>query len=558
MISNKIIAKEFIMELVYLWVEKYKNIVGQGFNFSPRFRCEYDEDTKELKVVDKDEMGEFYPKNFFGDNINVTAIVGENGSGKSGIIEELSKQDRVFYSRNDEKQIINIQPKNFYKKYDLEILNLSIDKTNVKYFEYKFLPNALAFNFDKKLSINKLVDFDEELITQEEETTILDNDSIKEFEDYLKKAKILAIKQMKEEQDFTLFIYLNYFAYVIQNKKEYDSYYSSDEEEYSNFDVNPEDSEDKEYMAYYSHIEKNTQKEYDRSELGKFIAFVFNIIERSKYVVNFEKELIELVEQNSKLKEIIKIIEELKVDIDYIDNYLTIKITENKYEEIRFLLNEIYFVEIEFALIKENQLILFNSLSTGEQDLLKIYAILHNRVKKELLNIICLDEINVFWHPTWQKNFIKEIVDFLITFFQGTKINLILATHSPFILSDLPKENIIFLEKGKQVYPFDDGKQTFGANIHTLLSHGFFMKDGLMGEFAKDKIDIAIKYLNQKVLTQKELDYCENIISIIGEPIIKRQLQKMLDSKRLSEIEQIKKEIKALEERMTLIWKNSK
>ena len=91
-----------------------------------------------------------------------------------------------------------------------------------------------SFNFDKKLSINKLVDFDEELITQEEETTILDNDSIKEFEDYLKKAKILAIKQMKEEQDFTLFIYLNYFAYVIQNKKEYDSYYSSDEEEYSN------------------------------------------------------------------------------------------------------------------------------------------------------------------------------------------------------------------------------------------------------------------------------------------------------------------------------------
>ncbi len=79
-----------------------------------------------------------------------------------------------------------------------------------------------------------------------------------------------------------------------------------------------------------------------------------------------------------------------------------------------------------------------------------------------------------------------------------------------------------------------------------------------MGKFAKDKIDIAIKYLNQKVLTPIELDYCENIISIIGEPIIKRQLQKMLDSKRLSEIEQIKKEIKALEERMTLIWKNSK
>ena len=29
------------MELVYLWVEKYKNIENQGFNFSPRFEYEF-------------------------------------------------------------------------------------------------------------------------------------------------------------------------------------------------------------------------------------------------------------------------------------------------------------------------------------------------------------------------------------------------------------------------------------------------------------------------------------------------------------------------------------
>ena len=91
MISNKIIVKEFFMELVYLWVEDYKNIKKQGFNFSPRFRCEYDEDTKELNIVDKDETGEFYPKNFFGENINVTVIVGENGSGKSSLIDIVYK-----------------------------------------------------------------------------------------------------------------------------------------------------------------------------------------------------------------------------------------------------------------------------------------------------------------------------------------------------------------------------------------------------------------------------------------------------------------------------------
>lgn len=32
---------------------------------SPRFRCEHDEVTKELNIIDKDETGEFYPKLFW-------------------------------------------------------------------------------------------------------------------------------------------------------------------------------------------------------------------------------------------------------------------------------------------------------------------------------------------------------------------------------------------------------------------------------------------------------------------------------------------------------------
>ena len=95
------------------------------------------------------------------------------------------------------------------------------------------------------------------------------------------------------------------------------------------------------------------------------------------------------------------------------------------------------------------------------------------------------------------------------------KLNIILTSHSTFILSDLPKENIIFLEKGKQVYPFEDGKQTFGANIHTLLSHGFFMKDGLMGEFAKNKINEVINFLNGNESSIMTNDEAQNLINII-------------------------------------------
>ena len=48
------------MELVYLWVKGYKNIHKQGFNFSPRFSCDYDDVKKELTIKENDD----YIENF--------------------------------------------------------------------------------------------------------------------------------------------------------------------------------------------------------------------------------------------------------------------------------------------------------------------------------------------------------------------------------------------------------------------------------------------------------------------------------------------------------------
>ena len=81
------------------------------------------------------------------------------------------------------------------------------------------------------------------------------------------------------------------------------------------------------------------------------------------------------------------------------------------------------------------------------------------------------------------------------------------------------------------------------------------MKDGLMGEFAKSKIDDVIKYLNNDkkntITTDKD---AQNIINIIGEPIIKRELQRMLKNKmelsNKTEIDTIKDKIKLLTERL--------
>ena len=146
MISNKIIAKEFFMELVYLWVENYKNIHKQGFNFSPNlvFDFKYEYVGSELKndcsllINNKEELENKDLKkiisinlkeNFFNKNINLNVIVGKNGTGKSSIIniledlfilKRLGNNIFVFLYDNELCYVSNIKIKTKMKKITIE------------------------------------------------------------------------------------------------------------------------------------------------------------------------------------------------------------------------------------------------------------------------------------------------------------------------------------------------------------------------------------------------------------------------------------------------------
>ncbi|MFW3371943.1 hypothetical protein ACN9J5_03945 [Aliarcobacter butzleri] len=121
------------MELVYLWVEEYKNIHKQGFNFSPNFDVKFtpvyeDEqlsDKSELKITPKENP----LKDFFGDNINITAIVGENGSGKTSILDQIMDNNSsgitVYFHKNELK---------CYTRYKIQIVtDLKFDKITKNY-----------------------------------------------------------------------------------------------------------------------------------------------------------------------------------------------------------------------------------------------------------------------------------------------------------------------------------------------------------------------------------------------------------------------------------------
>ena len=182
-----------------------------------------------------------------------------------------------------------------------------------------------------------------------------------------------------------------------------------------------------------------------------------------------------------------------------------------------------------------------NVLSSGEQHLVHtmqsvLYHILnvnsvHNSISKKTkykyINIV-FDEIELYFHPEYQRRFVFELLERLDSLKKGGNIdnikgiNILFCTHSPFILSDIPKENVLFL--GDEM----DFK-TFGANITISLASSFFM-EYLIGEFAKTKITNIIEKLNKISNDKENNNDKENIlktIRLIDEPILRNKLIEM-------------------------------
>jgi hypothetical protein len=114
------------------------------------------------------------------------------------------------------------------------------------------------------------------------------------------------------------------------------------------------------------------------------------------------------------------------------------------------------------------------------------------------------DEIELYFHPEMQRLFVQNLLDGLnqINFRQIEGIHIILATHSPFILSDIPVQNVMFINKNGTINKKND-LCTFAANIHSMLKHSFFLKEGTMGEFARNTITNVQSIMNRYLLWYK-------------------------------------------------------
>lgn len=195
-------------------------------------------------------------------------------------------------------------------------------------------------------------------------------------------------------------------------------------------------------------------------------------------------------------------------------------------------------------------------LSSGENALLNLFSRVYDFISNNLVEeskffpdkkhyIILLDEADLSFHPSWKRKFIRSIISTLPFFFNDLKqppsIQIIFTTHDPLTLSDIPQSNVVYLDKNDDDVTFVNHNKlkSFGANVHDLLAHSFFLEDGFMGEYAEGMIKSLINHLTDdnesdlfsSIQLNWDKEIIQKFINNVDEPFIKERLENLFDEK---------------------------
>jgi AAA15 family ATPase/GTPase len=583
----------------FLWVEEYQVLKNFGINFS-HDGDEWFEFKDGVLTVTKKKPDAFK----FGENITgVTAIAGQNGAGKTSVIELLM----LLMQRNTDqpnnrpqiKAILCIDKEIFF---NMQSLDLELeDPTSY----YQCIPTDLGFHNDL---LGHYFEYKAESIFY---SNVIDFRSYNNqfgraniSSEYLLMTLINVINEIKKDEqrlvdiDYTELFNKNGFVSTFSNIF------------YLNFLLFAKRSYLPIEYGAVSYSPIINMIDYLRGKISELrshlIQFKFSLIDDLQYGQNYFEDMLRIhkvnllmalhddhsaslsisdvdlfivdsarvpkvLEKNKNLiEEWLKIIEEIirTGEIDYKPSGIQMK--NSAYgsvpvPRIWIPTNELLIkkIEIERELLNTIEAVgLFNAFSfdshysAGQTSLLSFFSRLYTFIKSYDYTenfYLLIDEPEQGFHPEWKRQLFKWLIIFLEQNFPDKKFQLIITTNSPYLLSDLPSDNVVLINKavGQNHPEMAPSIKTFGANIHELLAHSFFLKDGTIGVFAKEKLESLIQYLQSEDQVQGEWNEstAQNLIEEVGDRIIQYRLKELFDRK-FNRPFTIDDEIRKLEERI--------
>ena len=569
-------------KLIYFYCSpKLRGFDETEFNFFSKYKIHFDKDTKTLTVTKNTEN---YIDNFYDDNIEINAIVGNNGTGKSTLLKRIF---RICHS-----EIKNIEAEEIILGFELTefshpfFIYFDIEKRDCKWTEIIYKDNKLCVQ-------RRLEDFDKDVLNEEDHkkqfnvhhcqyiTEVLDfemydntkyptmgmmrsdlseypydNTKMMSFFSYQLKQQSFFLSNSAEKikLPFTypenLKIFSSYVPYkvcmTLKNSEDgEDTYGSPMDEDLVNIILNLRNlSNEQNFIALY-----HLPNEFEDSILELLLMLFL------KSVSEEEKKEISNYTYSDEFKCISGIYKKVNNIFDFMERKNSVNIAPYR-EFLKFLYHpekkivineEKRCLEVPLGSIEgflntyphiagEKQFLHFSwGLSSGETAMLdlyskfyQIYQSIKGSEKKDVLLLI--DEADAYFHPQWQKNYVRDTLDVAKQIFEGFGVQIILATHSPIMLSDIPKQNVLYLKKeenaGTKVVPREERLETFGANIFSLFKDTFFLEGSGIGSFAEENLEELLKRIHDlKEINEEEIEYIKKRIMMIGDPFIRQKFE---------------------------------
>lgn len=570
--------------LVAVWVSNYMGIENQGFNLGGKHTFEFTLIDNTLTIEAKETIN--YVDLFQNSSAitNVTGIVGVNGTGKSSFLKLLNLifakkslsnpvvlifeegPEYVYYGYIGVKMLsfrqvnpregLNVisitteikeyETQRMFNDLDLIFYNSNISSQNDQFIEGagNLINYSASYQFQKSVNLDTtniyIQEFEEKVGFVPKPKNMFNLFKTFEKERFRRQVKFQEWnnKQSKEPKNEKFKSYLDEVKYPKQISLWFDSQ--------KLFDRWYEEKQDKpdELVDLFLDCENNVLESNfsDNEKLEKLLKFHIEITicmydkrDLELYLKSRNGEVIENFSESTLLFERqdvwLNLVHKLQIESsskNFERGVFFIKYTEDLWEFLSVLIDvsEHFVAEIKYS---------WNPRSSGEESLISQFAELYTAITSDSKSdnvIISIDEGEAYFHPEWQRKYISILCSFLEALNDAQESNkkfqIILTSHSPFIVSDIPHYNLIKLQKDENGFTKvmnNQETETLGGNIFKLFQDEFFV-DEFISAFAYEKIKDAIFFMDgREQNTFKNNEELIKFIDIIGEPLIRRQLK---------------------------------
>ncbi|WP_158652669.1 AAA family ATPase [Vibrio campbellii] len=566
------------MKLAHIYIEEHKALKRLNIPINGRFECFYKDGS--LKLTKRDDILSDYYK-----GIDISAVVGKNGTGKTTILNFLEtlvlssdssglivfycdfencfyicninhcKLDGVVDSSELKENEINFKfvsnHKEFFEKNKIRLININnispeqSGLTLVRSKSHSSIINlTLKYNTrtqeQKRYYFSKLLKYFKEYYSNESfhediyfELGInssparivyraLENNSNNKIEHVVRSwtQHLNNIKLFEGGTIFNNLVGMNIISILSLLSKSSDI--SSDKQNrillhllYLFADYNMNNVNDTPYHIMLQMFVSSTDK-YLNEAIGYF-----------EPVSESDRELIGNINFNLLKKQLERVLNYLSELANLIDvhelKYTQVNSSVCKLEDY-LLINEISeLVDNMPDEIASNIRLGWRGVSTGELAYSHIFSEIYHYLTRENVgdsnSIIVIDEVDLYLHPEWQREFVSKIINLISYCHNINNVPLpqvIMTTHSPIITGDFLPRDIISLYKDKDEYGVYKKEVCvrpslgFGTSISDLYLSGMHL-DAVFGTHSKQYIDSIISRAKENNLTNFDRELIQQI-----------------------------------------------